>query len=167
MKTIHLIRHAKSSWDFPHLADHERPLNQRGEKDAIIMSNALYESGFKWPKIYCSTAQRARLTIQALEDNWPNVQSKPKDVQIMDDLYTFNSSDIWQFVSELSEGLDSVLLVGHNPAFTDFINEASEACLNNLPTCGFVTLHSKATNWQQNQRGEFQLNTLLKPKMFK
>lgn len=167
MKIIYLIRHAKSSWDFPQLSDHQRPLSQRGEKDARIMSAELFKTGFEWPQVYVSTAQRARLTIQTLSDSWPNKQSKPNEIQISDDLYTFSSDAIWQFIHGLDPELDSILLVGHNPAFTNFINEASENELQNLPTCGFVKLVSARTSWHQLQLGDFQLKKMLKPKMYK
>ncbi len=170
MKKIHLIRHAKSSWDFPNLSDHQRPLNNRGCKDAAIMSKELYKAGFSWPKIYCSSAQRAQLTIRALAEHWP---SQPVDCENLiewqtdDRLYTFNSADIWAYIRQLDEDLDVVVLIGHNPAFTDFINEATNANLNNLATCAFATIGIATVLWKDVTNHSAVLEKLIKPKMFK
>lgn len=173
MKTIHLIRHAKSSWDNTNLSDHQRPLSTRGEKDCSIMSAELFKAGFKWPQIYCSTAQRAQSTIEAIIVNWyqESVEKKQLEQRIdwhsTDRLYTFSSEQIWAFVKGLEPDLDSVLLVGHNPAFTDFINAATAAGLNNLPTCGYVQLSFSAAGWDSLKTNGARLDVLLKPKMFK
>ena len=174
MKTLHLIRHAKSSWDFPNLSDHQRPLNKRGEKDSLLMSTELLRAGFKWPEIFCSSAQRAQLTIRNLMKPWFNhradqlIQSnQATNWQTDDRLYTFSCADIWAYVNQIDEALDAAVLVGHNPAFTDFINSASNANLNNLPTCAYAQLVFSAKHWSEVRFGSAVLQKFLKPKMFK
>ncbi len=164
MKTIHLIRHAKSSWQHTHLSDQNRPLSKRGINDCGIMAKALLAAGVQFSQVYCSRAQRAQLTIQGLAENW---RGKPIEWQTSDALYTFSSTQLWQIVSALGDELDQVFLVGHNPAFTDFINEASGVELDNLPTCAYARLVFPVNIWHDIRQQQAELADLMRPKMFK
>ena len=164
MKTLHLIRHAKSSWDEVGLADIHRPLSRRGESDCGIMAAALFAAGVQFKQVYCSVAQRARLTIQGLADDWPG---QPIEWQTTDALYSFSSTGVWQWVNGLDDDFNEVFLVGHNPAFTDFINEAGNEKINNLPTCGYVKLTFPPAVWADVCEGTATSLHYLKPKMFK
>ena len=164
MKTLHLIRHAKSSWEQAGLADIHRPLSRRGERDCQLMAKALYAEGVQFNQVYCSVAQRARLTIQGLADDWPG---QPIEWQTVDALYTFSSAAIWQWVHAMDDDFNAAFLVGHNPAFTDFINEAGAEQIENLPTCGYAKLSFPQAVWSEVCAGSATSLHFLKPKMFK
>lgn len=164
MKTIHLIRHAKSSWQDSSLSDVNRPLAQRGINDCKIMGQHIIKAGWNHRNIYCSQAQRAQLTIAGIAKRLPlfNIEW-----QVSSKLYTFSAGVLIDWLSELSDELDEVTLVGHNPAFTDLINQLSDADLSNLPTCSYAQLQSELHLWSQIEDAEFNLSQFLKPKMFK
>ncbi len=173
MKIIQLIRHAKSSWEAAHLTDQQRPLNHKGSKDCAVMARALHAAGIKLHPVYCSTAQRAQLTIQGIAEHWPaaslGCSAVPLNWQLSDALYTFSSTQLWQFIHALDDEIDEVCLVGHNPAFTDLINtsQSKPEHLANFPTCGFAELTFAAATWDQLCPGGAQLVQFFKPKMFR
>jgi len=164
MKTIHLIRHAKSSWEDSNLTDVNRPLAQRGINDCKIMASHLIEAGWNHRNIYCSQAQRAQLTIQGVADALPKLSI---DWQIDSALYTFSSVVLIDWFKALDDDINQVTIVGHNPALTDLINQISGAELANLPTCGYLQLQSKIHAWQDINTAKFHSVQFLKPKMFK
>ena len=164
MKTIHLIRHAKSSWEDSRLSDIKRPLAQRGINDCKVMGEHLIESGWDYQNIYCSEAQRAQLTIKGIAGSLPTI---PFEWQVDTQLYTFSAGVLIDWISELSDEFSHVTLVGHNPALTDLINQVSDSFLDNLPTCSYAQLQSEVNLWQDIEAATFQLTQFLKPKMFK
>lgn len=128
------------------------------------MADALHQAGINFSHIYCSVAQRAQLTIQGVAEHWQGV---PLDWQVTDAMYTFSSSQIWQLARCFDDQFDQVCLVGHNPAFTDFINEASGSDLENLPTCAYAEILFNENLWQDLGQQPGELAQLLRPKMFK
>lgn len=162
MKTIHLIRHAKSSWSQPQLDDINRPLNARGVRSCKAMAPAIVKAGCSFSPIFCSPAVRAQSTIELLNEALP---SQALQWQISPDLYCFSSYELLRWFKGLDEGLSEVVVVGHNPALTDFCNEISQAGLDNIPTCGYVQLKSQSNvSWQQLQDVPFELTCFIKPK---
>lgn len=165
MKTVHIIRHAKSSWEYPHLADIDRPLNERGISACQIMANAILESPCAFSNVYTSPAVRAQSTIgliaQALQ---------PKDIHWLTDdaLYCFDYFSIMQWLSDLPEDFEEVVIVGHNPALTDLVNNLSGEQLENIPTCGYVQLTSEGClTWADIQDNTFIMQVFLTPKKLK
>lgn len=143
MKSLYLLRHAKSSWDKPSLADRERPLNKRGKRDAPRMGAALRERMTAMP-VHLSPARRAQLTLGGLCDNWPELAGEDHITE--EDLYTFDVVDLLQWLR--AQRGEALFIIGHNPAFTDLVNLlAADAQLPNLPTAGFVELELDIENW--------------------
>ena len=162
MKKIHLIRHAKSSWDTPSLADIDRPLNARGVSTCLFMAQHIYEAGCCFDNVYCSPAIRAQSTIELISDCLTETDI---EWQTDNDLYTFDSNKLFTWFRSADESVSEILIIGHNPALTDFCNELSNSHLDNLPTCGYVQLTAdKNSRWQDISDGCFQLTTFLKPK---
>ncbi len=159
MKTLHLIRHAKSSWDYPHLSDHQRPLNKRGRKDTAIMAKALNESGVELVNIYSSSATRAQQTIQGIHERW---RGQGFAWQVTDELYEFSASNLWHWLTVKFVIANELTLVSHNPGLTDLINQLGDSSLDNFPTCAYAQLRIKDID---SCDGELRL--FLKPKMFK
>jgi phosphohistidine phosphatase len=112
VKSLLLLRHAKSSWKEPGLADHERPLAPRGRRAARRIAGHLREQGIEPSLVLCSSARRARETLARIE----SALGSEVEVRIDDDLYGASASELLERVRALPEALPSVMLIGHNPA---------------------------------------------------
>jgi phosphohistidine phosphatase len=133
MIRLALVRHAKSDWSSPGLADHDRPLNGRGERDAPVMAARLADEGFDPDVILSSTALRARTTAQAFADEF----GLPVDLQPQ--LYAASGSTLLAAVSDAgATGVASVMLVAHNPGITDLAYALSQERIQHMPTCAIA-----------------------------
>ncbi|EMR01485.1 SixA phosphatase family protein [Cesiribacter andamanensis] len=162
MKTLYLLRHAKSSWDDPSLGDHERPLNERGIKDGPKMGKWLSDNLEAPQLILCSDSVRTRQTIAPIMEAW----QLPADRLKLDSrLYHAHSTALWKLVRECDASIDRLLLVGHNPGLTDFANRLSpQFRTENIPTCGFVAVSFAVEDWQQAREDEATFETYQYPK---
>lgn len=162
MKTLHLLRHAKSSWDEPHLADRERGLNKRGRRDAPRMGAAL--AGRIRPMIiHASPARRAQLTLEGLCAGWPAL--RPLSHVREEALYTFDADDIADWLARQPATEPALFLLGHNPALTDLVNWlVGRHCLDNLPTAGYAELVLPIDRWRDLPLCEAVLEYTLFPK---
>lgn len=163
MKTLHLIRHAKSSWSDGSLADIDRPLNKRGLKSCKVMAAQIVKAGCHFDHVFCSPAVRAQTTLEALNQALPN-----QDITWHTDqaLYTFDVWDLRTWCYGLDNALSEVVIVGHNSALTDLINSFGNSPIENLPTCGYAQLAFKDQSWQSLSAQSAELVSFLKPKMF-
>lgn len=162
MKILHLMRHAKSSWKQPELADRERGLNKRGKRDAPRMGVAL-ATQLQAPVIDVSPAQRAQLTLAGLCDGWPELAGRQHRTH--EALYTFSSGEVFTWIASQDEDRDSLFLIGHNPALTELVNElAGRWCLDNLPTAGYARLSLAIDRWSQLHSSCGELEMALFPK---
>ncbi len=154
MKTLTLFRHAKSSWDDPGLADHDRPLAKRGLRDAPVMGQRLKAAGIRPSLILSSTAVRAWETakIVAQEISYPIefLQREPR-------LYHAGTSRLIDVIAAQDTGFNSLMLVGHNPGLTDFANELVPDLTDNVPTSGFVAFRIDIDHWDLRARGKVDL----------
>jgi phosphohistidine phosphatase len=114
VKTLHLLRHAKAVPADESGDDHARPLARRGEKAAAALAAHLAATGFAVDRVYCSTAARARATLAPLRGPLAGTP-----VAFRDALYTFDAQPLLDVIAALPDSVDSVLMVGHNPAFHD------------------------------------------------
>ena len=149
MKTLTLLRHAKSSWNEIGLADHERPLNNRGERDAPEMARRIQAAGIRPSLIVSSPAVRAWMTAKlvAQEISYP-LEFLQRD----SNLYLASLNTLIDVVAGLETGFNNVLLVAHNPGLTAFANFLSPGLTDNLPTCGMVSVTFDSDDW--NLRGD-------------
>jgi phosphohistidine phosphatase len=162
MKTIHLIRHAKSSWENEYLADINRPLNRRGIRSAELMARHIVNAGCTFNNVFSSPALRALSTIQLLSKNLPQ---NPLKWQTDENLYCFDSASLLHWCAGLDDVLTEVVIIGHNPALTDFCNDLSNSRIYNIPTCGYVQLNARTDfQWAQVADISFKLSHFLKPK---
>lgn len=159
MKTLHLIRHAKSSWKHHGLSDQKRPLKKRGQKDAAIMAHALDEAGIKLVNINCSSAVRAQQTIQNLAEHW---SGESLTWQVNHDLYEFSGSALKFWINKTFQYHNELTIVGHNPALTEVINSMSQTRLENFPTCAYAQIE-----FEGHELTCGLLKKFFKPKMFK
>ncbi len=147
MKTLYLLRHAKSSWKYEELSDHDRPLNKRGRTDAILMGQELVEREIKLDLIISSSAVRAitTATLVAKELNVPT-----EKIGAQEELYLISSEDLLVFAQSLPDEYNCVMLIGHNPALTELANRLStEKSIDNIPTGGVVGISFDCNYWGQ------------------
>ncbi len=162
MKSIHLIRHAKASLDDPNQADTLRPLNARGIQACQIMAPQLTAVGCDFEHVFCSTAVRAQSTITLIAKALPSYEIHWK---VEDALYTFDYQQLLVWLRNLSNDLESITIIGHNPALTNLLNYLSNTEVNYLPTCAYAQLNaSNIRDWQSIKQATFQLDHLITPK---
>jgi len=143
MKVITFLRHSKSSWDYE-IFDMHRPLSSVGiekiKKTAISSKDQFISSEI----IFTSSANRALYTSILLSKNLSINYSK---IKISDKLYTFDSSEVMEFIETIDNIYSNVVLVGHNPAYTEISNYFSENKILNLPTARWFSLKFRSDNW--------------------
>ncbi|MCB9207927.1 MAG: histidine phosphatase family protein [Ignavibacteriales bacterium] len=163
MKTLYLIRHAKSSWDFPNLSDFERPLNERGQRDAPFMGKLLSER-IKSPQIiYSSPAKRAITTAEIIAEFLGyDVNSIIKN----ENIYEAAVSDLMRIINNNSDEYSSLMLFGHNPGFTLISNYLADKKITNLPTCGFVQIDFNLNSWNNIEGSSGNLMHFEYPKKY-
>lgn len=145
MKRLTLVRHGKSSWKDPELADFDRPLNKRGKEDAPEMGRRIAERREHPDLIITSPAKRAVSTVKriAREIGFPE-SGVVKD----DRLYAAEAQEILVVVREIDDLHGNVVLCGHNPGITDFCNLVSGLSIEAIPTCGVVSIEFPADSWR-------------------
>jgi len=145
MKELYIVRHAKSSWDFPHLSDHERPLSERGESAAPLMAEYVRKR-IIIPQVFVSSdAVRAYTT--AFE--FMKIFGVPKnEILKKKELYHASKGDWFKVIYTIENRFDSAMLFGHNPGLTEFVNEISGVDIYNIPTCGIVGIHFEINSWK-------------------
>lgn len=144
MKTLYLIRHAKSSWSFD-LSDHDRPLGERGRRDVIKMGKFVKNNIDVPELILASTASRALYTALHMADSWDYPEDK---LMLSDRLYHCTSRDIEGILGGFGSE-NTIAIVGHNPTFTQFHNHYCNEQIDNLPTCGIVGLEFDINSWKE------------------
>jgi phosphohistidine phosphatase len=154
MKTLTLVRHAKSSWKDGGLSDRDRPLNKRGERDAPRMGRFVAEAGIRPSQIISSPAVRAWTTarIFARELGYP-----VEFLQREDGLYLASLDNLLDVVATQDAGFGSLMLFAHNPGLTDFANYLVPGLTSNLPTSGTVTVNLDTDDWMLYDRPQTEL----------
>ena len=151
MKTLILIRHAKSSWAEEGLSDTERPLNERGKKDAPEMARRLKKKGLKIDAFISSPAKRAKKTARYFAEEF----DVDKDaIQIENALYGALPSQFEQIIASLKDKEDIVALFSHNPGITDYANTLTNVHTDNIPTCGIFAVQAGVDNWEAFTKAE-------------
>ncbi|MEM7105763.1 MAG: histidine phosphatase family protein [Bacteroidota bacterium] len=163
MKTLIFVRHAKSSWADPSLQDHDRPLNNRGKRDAPVMGQLLHGRGIMPDLMITSSAKRARRTAKVIakELGYPK-----EDLKIVPAIYGAFAQDILELIKMLDDELNCVMVFGHNPEFTSLANYFSTEYIDNVPTCGIVTIQVGCEHWKDVDNGNSKLIAFDYPKKF-
>jgi phosphohistidine phosphatase len=161
VKRLHILRHAKSSWGDPELADHERPLAPRGEKAAVKIAEHVRAAEIAPGLVLSSTALRARQTLAALLPVLP-VEA---EIRIQDWLYGAGVGDVLARLREVDEGVGSVLVVGHNPTLHELALALTgrENALERFPT-GALASVAFAARWADLAEGTAELEAFVVPR---
>jgi phosphohistidine phosphatase len=162
MKTIYLVRHAKSFWGDQSTPDFDRPLNKRGKRDAPLMGEILNDKKVKPDLIISSPAKRAKKTAIAIaiELNYPE-----KKIVFKEELYEATINTILSILQKLDERHNTIMIFGHNPGLTLLNNHISNHYIDNIPTCGVVTLETD-NKWNEIDKNSCQLLFFEYPKMY-
>lgn len=150
MKTLYLIRHAKSSWDDADLNDFERPLNERGEKDAPRMGNRLKERSVAPDAIYSSPALRTLTTAIVIAEN---LGYPADEIQTDRRLYNAGEETLLEFLHKVPDKNSCVMIVCHNPGITDLANDLLHGTIENVPTAGVVAAELNINSWKAAKHG--------------
>jgi phosphohistidine phosphatase len=161
MRTLYLVRHAKSSWENPGIRDFDRPLNLRGLNDAPRMAQMLVKMGIKPDYLMSSPAKRAITTAIFFSEAF---EIDPNTITRDPTLYEALPQDIHRVISRLPETAKTVFIFGHNPTFTDIANHFTEDFIDNLPTCGVVKITSSAASWDTFYEGNSKVIACYFPK---
>jgi phosphohistidine phosphatase len=164
MKTIYIVRHAKSSWDFPRLADHERPLVEKGLKRTRRINNWLLKNKIKVDMIISSHAVRASQTAQIIA----SAVGYPKEqIHIAPAIYHADAGSLIDQFYDVPNELESAMLVGHNPTLTNFVNHYLSDKIDWLPTSGLVGITFDTQKWEDLSLAKHEVLFVMTPKMLK
>lgn len=152
MKTLFLIRHAKSSWSDVTAADFDRKLNDRGLRDAPVMAERLLKRSGKPDVLVSSPAKRAAKTARI----FAKTMKLPKDEIIyIDELYLAAPENFSNVVSWLKNDFDTAAIFSHNPGITDYANSLCPGVfIDNMPTCSIFSVSASVNNWQDFANAE-------------
>jgi phosphohistidine phosphatase len=169
VKRLYLLRHAKSSWADPHLSDHDRPLAPRGRRAASRIGRYLRSAGMEPEEVLCSTAARARQTLDAvLPFLEPHVT-----VHVEGEIYRADSDELLQRLREVSPTVGSVMLIGHNPSIQELAltlandgdgHHLTARLAEKFPTAGLAAFAVPSDEWSELGRGHARLERFLVPR---
>lgn len=160
MKTLILIRHAKSSWKDTGLRDRERPLNKRGKRDAPAMGRQLSDAALLPDLIVSSPAVRAIKTARKIAKAIGYDRNR---ITIREEVYMGGVDSLLALIRGLDERAARVYLVGHNPDLTDLAIRLTGAGLDDIPTCGIAVLEFPCASWRECTATQGRLALLLRP----
>lgn len=149
MKHLILIRHGKSSWEYA-VSDFDRPLLESGIKDALLIGSKLESQKNEIDAVYSSPANRALHTsiIVMRQLGFPF-----HNFHVTNELYDFSGESVIKFIKSLDNRLRTVMIFGHNHAFTHIANSLGNTYIDNVPTAGLVELRFEVTNWKSVAKG--------------
>ena len=164
MKTLILVRHAKSNWDDPALTDFERPLNRRGLKDAPMMGKIISQKEIKPELIISSPAVRALTTAK----HFAEAMSFPLDlIKKENAVYEHGPNGVLRLLQKIDVEINSVMLFGHNPDLTHLVSFFTNKAFENIPTCGVVCLDFDIISWEELNAGKAKLRFFEYPKKYR
>ena len=159
MKTLFILRHAKSSWEDADLADFERPLNERGLKTAPFMGEVMARKGFAPSVILSSPAVRAKQTALLVKDSG----GISGELRFDDRIYEASPQRLLQVASEIDDAFRSAMLVGHNPGIEGFIRFLTGQ-LEPMPTAALAVIELDIDKWGETVAGCGELRAIYRPK---
>lgn len=146
MKELLLVRHAKSSWSNPSQDDFDRPLNERGQKDAAMMAQRMIQRGVAINGIISSTALRAITTARyfAHENKIPE-----NSIICHDFLYHAPPERFIKAILQIPDSITTAAVFAHNPGITDFVNQLTDARIDDMPTCAVFAIKIDTASWKE------------------
>jgi phosphohistidine phosphatase len=162
MKSLLLIRHAKSSWTSDVLNDFDRPLNERGKKEAPEMAQRLIKNKVLIDCFVSSPARRAKKTARLFIEEFGKDEN---EIFYVSELYHAGSQTFIQVISALKDNYETVAIFSHNPGITEFANTLTEVQIDNMPTCGVFAIKASIDHWKEFESAEKKLWFFNYPKL--
>lgn len=159
MKTLFVLRHAKSSWDNTDLSDFERPLNSRGLDAARFIGSLIYERNLQPQIIVSSPAKRAVQTAVLVKE----IAEINKPIEFDERIYEASPLALFNLIREFDDKFESVLLVGHNPGFENLVRMLTGENLE-MPTAALARINLDLENWRETEADSHELEFLIRPK---
>ena len=154
MKTLYIVRHAKSSWVYKSVKDIDRPLKERGISDAHLLSKYLTEQ-IKRPDVFISsTANRALHTATIFCENFDYPYSQ---LLMKRQLYSFSDGYLVKTVKAMDDGFNSAIIFSHDHGINTFVNKFGNKPIAHVPTCGVIGIQFDEKHWKNIKKG----NTIL------
>lgn len=144
MKQLLLVRHAKSSWSDFSIKDFDRPLNDRGKKDAPEMASRLVDKDITIDAFIASPAKRARKTAELFVKEF---KGEKGDIIFFEELYLANPSAFFDVISKTDDKFKTIAVFSHNEGITDFANNLTDTKIDDMPTCGIFAVKAKIKHW--------------------
>ena len=161
MRSLLIIRHAKSSWDDPGLDDFDRPLNKRGKRDAPEMGKRLRKADYSPDLMISSPAKRALDTCRVIAEK---LDYPSENIRTDERLYHASTAEFLQVLSEINDKYHKVVIFGHNPGLTDFANRLNHSSIINIPTSGMVLAELDIRSWKEIGPGKGKMKFFDYPK---
>jgi len=146
MKQLILIRHAKSSWDDLSARDFDRDLSERGRCDAPNMGRRLADRGLVPDGFVISSSQRTRSTAYLMAEQF---DFPTEEIELKNELYLASPSTMLKLIRRTPDHVQRLALLAHNPGITELANQLARTCIDNIPTCGVVTLEMSVESWSE------------------
>lgn len=151
VKQILIIRHAKSSWAQVGQDDYDRPLNERGQRDAPMMAQRMIDKAVTINAFVASTANRAFTTAGYFAKAYG---VSKKDVRGVKKLYHAYPSVFYEVINELEDSIHTVAVFAHNPGITMFVNELTSTKIDDMPTCAIFAVKADIDSWKDFEDGK-------------
>ncbi|WP_299675348.1 histidine phosphatase family protein [uncultured Tenacibaculum sp.] len=150
MKTIYIVRHAKSSWKYTSVKDHDRPLKERGINDAHLVSKYLAKNIQRPDVFISSSANRALQTGIIFCENFGYPMA---NLKISKQLYSFSDGYLVKTVKALDDSFDSAIIFSHDHGINTFVNKFGSKPIAHVTTCGVVGIQFKEKHWKNIKKG--------------
>ena len=146
MKSVIIIRHAKSSWDQPGVEDFDRPLNDRGKEDAPKMAARLLDKKVKVDAFIASSAKRARKTASLFIKEFGGDK---EDIILVPELYLAGPEAFYNAIAKAPASANTIAIFAHNPGITEFANELTDVRIDDMPTCAIFAVNAEIKDWKE------------------
>ena len=160
MKTLLLVRHSKSSHTFGISSDFDRPLNDRGFREAAEMGNKLFKKKIEIDQFVSSPALRAKTTAELFVAEY---NRKLKEILFIPTLYHADPNNFNAVIKDLQDSYDHVALFSHNPGITDFASSLTPTAITNMPTSSVFAVTASIDSWKDFEKAEKKYLFFYKP----
>lgn len=153
MRTLLLVRHAKSSWAEPGLGDFDRPLNDRGKRDAPEMARRIRKKNISVDLLVSSPAKRASKTARLFAEE---LSINPDQIKYVPELYLAGTAEFIRAIKFIDDSYNTIAIFSHNPGITEFANSLTSVRVDEMPTCAVYALTGDSNSWKTFMEGNKQ-----------
>lgn len=151
MKTLFIVRHAKSSWQYEGIQDQDRPLKKRGIKDAYLVAKS-FKKNYTKPDVFISSSAIRALHTSLIFSNTFNYPLA--NLKINKSLYSFSDGYLIKTVKALDDSYDSAIIFSHDHGISTFVNKYGNKLIDHVPTCGIIGIQLKIKHWKNLSKGK-------------